>query len=84
MYATVIATADENGWDLNPNEKTVALIVKGLESKESRLGSAFCPCSLETTPEMVCPCESAATDIAKDGHCNCRLFYQRTECLHNG
>lgn len=82
MKLRVIASAVEQGWELNPDERIVDLLVTGLTTNESRHGSVYCPCSLDRIPEMVCPCVNAEEDIIRHGHCNCGLFYEQGDDHH--
>lgn len=82
MYVKVVVTAEDNGWDLNPNGKYVDFLVTGLEGNKNRHGEPYCPCSISREKSMICPCGTAAEDIEKDGQCNCRLFYKRGASCH--
>lgn len=71
--------ADENGFQLNPNEKIVEGIMSGLLRNEEKYGERYCPCrrvtgDKETDKKIICPCIYHADEVAKDGHCFCRLF----------
>lgn len=60
-----------------------AVVVRNLLAKMARnlvaYGKAYCPCR-EVTGHVrvdrlnICPCRSHHEDIARDGHCECRLF----------
>ncbi|MFC1789770.1 ferredoxin-thioredoxin reductase catalytic domain-containing protein [Patescibacteria group bacterium] len=70
---------EENGYKLNPNDRIVQGIVKGLLYKEQKLGERYCPCrrvtgNKEEDKKLICPCFWHKKEIEKDGHCFCRLF----------
>lgn len=71
--------AAENGFQLNPDEKTVERIVNGIFMNEEKYGEKYCPCrrvtgDKEEDAKKICPCFWHKDEIAKDGHCFCRLF----------
>ncbi len=71
--------AQENGFKLNPDTKTVERIIKGLLANESRHGQQYCPCrrvtgNAENDKKIVCPCDYHKGELEKDGKCLCGLF----------
>ena len=50
---------------INPDEKYVNIIIKGLEKKDGH-----CPCRLNVDDTTLCPCD----EFIKDGICKCQLF----------
>jgi ferredoxin-thioredoxin reductase catalytic subunit len=73
------AHAKNSGFQLNPDEKTVARVMNGLLENEKRAGQRYCPCRrLSGDPEedrkKICPCAFHKEEIAKDGRCFCGLF----------
>lgn len=50
---------------LNPNEKVVAAIKKGLEKT-----GGYCPCRIERTEDNICQCK----EFREDGICICKLY----------
>jgi len=71
--------AQENGFQLNPDKKTVERIIKGLLANEQKHGEKYCPCrrltgDKEEDSKKICPCVYHKDEIAKDGRCFCGLF----------
>ena len=79
LYNAMKEYAEKNGFKLNPNEKVVAAVIKGLLAKEREYGRRYCPCRRVTgDPEkdklIVCPCVYHKKEIKEMGHCYCGLF----------
>lgn len=73
--------AQEKGFSLNPNKKAVEIIIKGLLANEQKYGKRYCPCrrvsgNSEKDKKKICPCDAMQTEIEKQGHCFCGLFYR--------
>ncbi|MBP2133926.1 ferredoxin-thioredoxin reductase catalytic subunit [Methanomicrobium sp. W14] len=73
--------AEENNWKLNPDEKQLSSVLKGLARNKVRLGERYCPCRLrsgdpEKDKEIICPCIYHKDEIKDDGNCHCRLFFK--------
>jgi len=71
--------ADGNGFRLNPDSKTVERIVNGIFMNEEKHGEKYCPCrrvagNKKEDAQKICPCVWHKDEIAKDGHCFCKLF----------
>ena len=71
--------AKGNEFQLNPDEKTVERIIKGLLANEQKYGKKYCPCRRVTGNEQedskkICPCFWHKDEIKKDGHCFCNLY----------
>jgi len=71
--------AKKHGLKLNPNQKVVETIIKGLLMNEKKYGWRFCPCRKVTGDfkedwQKICPCKFHWDEIEKDGHCHCGLF----------
>lgn len=71
--------AQENGFKLNPDAKTVERIIKGLLANEAKHGQQYCPCrrvtgNTENDNKIVCPCAYHRGELEKDGKCFCGLF----------
>ncbi len=71
--------AKSNGFRLNPEEKEVDRVVKGLLENEKKYGAKYCPCrrvtgNKEEDKQKICPCVWHRDELEKDGHCFCRLF----------
>lgn len=71
--------AKEKGINLNPDEKVVEAVVKGLIAHQEKNGELYCPCRVltgdkEEDKKIICPCVYHLDEIEKDGHCHCMLF----------
>jgi ferredoxin-thioredoxin reductase catalytic subunit len=71
--------AKANGFNLNPDEKTVERIINGLLMNEEKYGKKYCPCRRVTGNEQedaqkICPCIWHKDEITKDGKCFCGLY----------
>lgn len=71
--------AEKNGFQLNPNEKIVEGVVRGLLAREEKFGQKYCPCrrvtgNAEEDKKIICPCIYHKDEIQKDGHCHCNLY----------
>ena len=71
--------AEANGFKLNPDEKVVERLVKGLLENEKKYGDRYCPCrrisgNKEEDKPKICPCQWHQEEIERDGHCFCGLF----------
>jgi len=71
--------AKENGFQLNPDRKTVERVINGLLANEKKNGKKYCPCrrlsgNEEEDLKKVCPCVYHKEEIKKDGRCYCGLF----------
>lgn len=60
----------KEGWMLNPDEKVVNGIRRGVE----RCGGE-CPCNnpYKGTPDAICPCK----DYRENDHCCCTLYVRK-------
>lgn len=66
--------AKRNGFRLNPNERIVDNVIKGLKENERKYGKRYCPCRRIRSDDTVCPCVFHKDEIKKMGHCTCFLF----------
>ena len=71
--------AAESPYRLNPDERVVAALIKGLVRRKTQFGDYYCPCRVVTGDEeadrrTVCPCETHPQEIAETGKCHCGLF----------
>jgi len=69
----------DSPYRLNPDERVVEALVKGLLRRRAEFGDFYCPCRVvtgnaETDARNVCPCETHAEEIAATGKCHCGLF----------
>lgn len=79
MIKNYLEYASKNGFRLNPNEKVVEGIIKGLLKNEEQKGHRYCPCRMlsgnpEEDSKKICPCAFHKEEITKDGRCHCGLF----------
>ena len=74
--------AQRGPYELFPDEVVVRNMLTTLARNLAEHGKAYCPCR-EVTGDTgadgpnICPCASHREDIARDGHCECRLFVSR-------
>jgi len=71
--------AKKVGIKLNPNEKELDHVIKGLLLKKQKHGEIYCPCRIvtgdrEKDKEIICPCVFHRGEIELQGHCLCKLF----------
>ena len=74
--------ADSQGFKLNPNEKALMGVVRGLLRNKQFKGDIYCPCRVvtgnrEEDKKIACPCIYHKDEITKDGHCKCTLFWKK-------
>lgn len=75
--------AREHGWNLNPAERQLRTVIRGLARNQGKLGARYCPCRLrsgdvEKDRALICPCIWHADEVEHDGHCHCNLFFRKT------
>jgi ferredoxin-thioredoxin reductase catalytic subunit len=67
------------GYVLNPDAARTLKVSNLLAKNFAEFGEYYCPCKqsdpLDREKDVTCPCPTLADEIAKDGHCFCRLFY---------
>jgi ferredoxin-thioredoxin reductase catalytic subunit len=71
--------AKKAGIKINPDEKIIAGIIKGLLNNEEKHGGLYCPCRIVSgnklkDKEIICPCVFHRGEIELQGFCHCRLF----------
>jgi ferredoxin-thioredoxin reductase catalytic chain len=76
--------ARKHGYRLNPNQKQLEIVLRGLARLKGRTGEQYCPCRLrsgdmEKDKIIICPCVYHKDEIAKEGHCHCNLFHAGEE-----
>lgn len=76
--------AEKNGWVLNPDDKQLQTVIKGLARNTIRFGEQYCPCRLrsgdvEEDKKIICPCVYHRDEVENEGQCHCRLYFQKTE-----
>lgn len=76
--------ARESGWELNPDEKQLRIVIMALARNRMKSGSRYCPCRLrsgvvEKDRALICPRIWHSGEVEHDGHCQCNLFYKRAD-----
>lgn len=71
--------AEEGGYFLNPDERFVRDLARGLLINAKRYGYPSCPCRIATGRrsediDIECPCEYRDDDIREYGACYCALY----------
>jgi ferredoxin-thioredoxin reductase catalytic chain len=71
--------AESQGFRLNPDDRIVEGLCRGMLANEKKHGARYCPCRLVTgnkqeDKKIICPCVYHKDEIARDGHCHCSLF----------
>lgn len=74
--------ADTHDCAINPDEKHVNTILRGLLARERKFGQAYCPCRVltgdpTTDNDIVCPCVFRENDLYFHGRCHCKLFVRK-------
>jgi ferredoxin-thioredoxin reductase catalytic chain len=74
--------AEKNGWILNPDEKQLGTVIKGLVRNKTKFGRPYCPCRLRSgDPEkdkaIECPCIYHRDEVEKQGACHCHLYFRK-------
>lgn len=74
--------ADSQNFKLNPDEKVLTGVLRGLLRNKKFKGDIYCPCRVvtgnkEEDKKIVCPCVYHQGEIELDGHCKCTLFWKK-------
>lgn len=74
--------AEQNGFQLNPDQKISERVINGLLMNEKKYGKKYCPCRRVSGNELedakkICPCFWHKEEIKKDGHCFCNLYVKK-------
>lgn len=71
----------ENGFKLNPDPRTISIVIGGLIKNRAKYGEFICPCrpteitgDMEKDKNIICPCIYHKDEIKINGACRCRLF----------
>ena len=72
--------AKEKKLILNPDPARVQKVVGLMTENFEAVGEYICPCNQKNKPpikgrDILCPCPDMMDEVAKDGHCFCRLFF---------
>jgi ferredoxin-thioredoxin reductase catalytic subunit len=73
--------ARKHHWVLNPDEKKLGVVIRGLARNKRKFGEQYCPCRLrsgdkEKDAAIICPCVYHEDELKKDGSCHCRLYFR--------
>lgn len=88
LEGEILAWAKEyaalHGYELNPDEKRLRVVIKGLARNLAKHGARYCPCRIRTGDQekdrlIICPCIYHEKEIADQGMCHCNLFFRRNE-----
>jgi ferredoxin-thioredoxin reductase catalytic subunit len=75
--------ASQKGYILNKDEERVRKVVGLMTENFVNAGKYYCPCKqshpLDPSKDAVCSCPPWEEEIAKDGHCFCRLFFKKED-----
>lgn len=79
MRAWARDEAERCGYRLNPDERQLGAVIKGLVRARERFGEQYCPCRIRSGDSakdatIVCPCVYRDEEVAADGRCHCNLF----------
>jgi ferredoxin-thioredoxin reductase catalytic chain len=72
--------AASSGFKLNPDEKALDRVFKGLVRNNLKFGARYCPCRVksgdkEKDKDIICPCVFHKKEIEDQGSCHCYLFF---------
>jgi ferredoxin-thioredoxin reductase catalytic subunit len=66
------------GYVLNPDIERTLKVSNLLARNFAEFGKYYCPCKqshpLDPAKDVLCPCPTIHDEVARDGHCFCRLF----------
>lgn len=65
---------------LNPDTARVEKVAGRMAQNFEAVGEWVCPCKQQHEPvvkglDKTCPCPEWLDEIARDGHCSCKLFF---------
>jgi ferredoxin-thioredoxin reductase catalytic chain len=74
------AVAQEHELILNPDAARVEKVVGLMTENYTAVGEYVCPCKQQHKPpvkgaDALCPCPEMMEEVAQQGHCFCRLFF---------
>lgn len=74
--------ADSQNFKLNPDEKALEFVIKGLLNNKKKHGEIYCPCRVVTgnkkeDKKIICPCIYHQGEIELQGKCKCALFWKK-------
>ncbi|MDD1719275.1 MAG: ferredoxin:thioredoxin reductase [Methanoregulaceae archaeon] len=76
--------AKEHDLSLNPDDKRLRAVVKGLARNMKKFGEKYCPCRIrsgdvEADKKIVCPCVYHKDEIEAEGSCHCALYFGKDQ-----
>jgi len=67
------------GFVLNPDTERTLKVATLLARNFAGFGQYYCPCKqshpLDPAKDVLCPCPTLKDELARDGHCFCRLYF---------
>ncbi len=82
IRAFAVKYAKEHGLVLNPDDKRLNAVIKGLARNMRKHGAHYCPCRVRTgdteeDKKIICPCIYHGKELEETGACHCQLFFTR-------
>jgi len=82
ILESVMEYAKKHGYLLNPEDKKLENVIKGLARNKQRFGEQYCPCRIrsgdtEKDKQIVCPCIFHENEIKDQGSCHCNLYFRK-------
>lgn len=73
--------AREHGYAINPDDKRLQVVIRGLARNMRKSGEKYCPCRIrsgdvEADKKIICPCEFHMAEIEGEGSCHCSLYFK--------
>lgn len=82
--------AEKHHLILNPEEKKLDVVIRGLARNKRKFGEQYCPCRLrsgdkERDAAIICPCIYHEEEVEREGSCHCRLYFRNDGAgMHGG
>ncbi len=72
--------AKDHHWILNPDERKLEIVIRGLARNKKKFGEKYCPCRLrsgdrEKDAIIICPCIYHKDEVEHEGSCHCSLYF---------
>jgi ferredoxin-thioredoxin reductase catalytic subunit len=72
--------ARDHGWILNPDQKKLDIVIRGLARNKKKFGEQYCPCRLRSGDKekdalIICPCVYHRDEVEGEGSCHCSLYF---------
>jgi len=80
--------ANDRNLVLNPDQARKQKVISLMTENNKAVGEYICPCKQKNKPLVKCkdilyPCSDMMAEIARDGHCHCRLFFSSEAAISN-